>query len=460
MWAHSQRFAHMKNGGVYLKEWSEGMKTIGVGFLGCGNVGGGVWRLLREMEGTLLHRDRVRFEVRKILVRDISKPRDPDIPAHLFTTDVDAVLYDTSVSLVLEFMGGVQPAADYIARALRCGKSVVTANKMAVGARWEVLQQAAETGGAALHFEAAVAAAIPVIRVLQHSMQANRIDSVIGIVNGTTNYILSRMDEEGLDYAAALAEAQGLGLAEPDPFADVEGVDAACKLSILASMAFHARVPKSWIQRRGISALEPADMRFARQLGYRVKLLALARREGQRVEAQVRPTLIPLDHPLSSVGGAMNAILLETHAAGPVMLYGKGAGDLPTASAIVSDMVQAVNTSQWQPTFFISDHAAPDLYPAEDPESVYYIRLDAAEAPETLVRIAEALAGEGVGIAAAIQNQYNGRGILHVANTEGAPLVLLTHRAKASAVQAALEVMPEKYARMKAMIPVEDLAAY
>ncbi|MBE5771993.1 MAG: homoserine dehydrogenase, partial [Clostridiales bacterium] len=310
------------------------MRTITVGFLGCGNIGCGVWKLLHEFEGDLQHRSNVAFQIKRILVRDIHKKRDEIVPVEYLTTNPAEVTDDPEIEMVVEFMGGEEPATQYMLRALEMGKTVVTANKMALALNWHILQAAAEKNHAGLYYEAAVCGAIPVIRTTIDSLQANRIETMMGIINGTTNYILTRMSQEGSAYQDVLSDAQRLGLAEPDPTSDVEGFDAAYKLSILSSLAFHARVPFDVIYRQGISQIEAADIAYGKELGYTLKLLAIAKRDGCVIDARVHPTFIPNSHPLASVNGSFNAVFLHGHACQDMMLFGCGAGSAPTASAV------------------------------------------------------------------------------------------------------------------------------
>ena len=317
------------------------MKEVVIGFLGCGNVGGGVWELLKGFAPEIAHRDHVAIRVKRVLVRDVTKARTCSVPKELLTTDPADVLYDPEISLVAEFMGGEQPATEYMLTALKNGKTVVTANKVAVALNWHRLQAAAQQSRVGLYYEASVCGAIPIISTLMTPLQANRIDKLMGIINGTTNYILSRMYQNGEDYDLVLRDAQKLGLAEPNPASDVEGMDAAYKLSIMASLAFHARVPFKQVYREGITRVTAIDIACGKEMGYVLKLLAIAKREGSTIEVRVHPTFLPKDHPLSRVDGSFNAVYLHGHACKEMMLQGRGAGDMPTASAVVGDILQA-----------------------------------------------------------------------------------------------------------------------
>lgn len=307
------------------------MKTITVGFLGCGGIGSGVWNLLQERAADIAVREGITVDVKRILVRDPSKARDAAIPSDRFTTDPADLLDDPEISVILEFLGGEQPALTYLCRALTAGKTVVTANKMAVALGWHELFTAAEASGAGLYFEAAVCGAVPIIRTLLSSLQGNRVNTLMGIVNGTTNYILSRMTDSGCSFADGLADAQRLGLAEPDPTSDVDAWDAVYKLSVLASLAFHTRMPHAIIYREGIREVASFDVDFAKTLGYTVKLLAIAKERHGTFDVRVHPALLPSRHPLAGVYGAFNAVFVRGSAAGDLMLYGQGAGSQPTA---------------------------------------------------------------------------------------------------------------------------------
>lgn len=352
------------------------MKEVVIGFLGCGNVGGGVWSLLTGFSREIAHRDSLSIRIKRVLVRDVNKTRACGVPHELLTTNADDVVSDPEISIVVEFMGGEQPATDYMLRALENGKTVVTANKVAIALNWHRLQAAAQRNHVGLYYEASVCGAIPIINTLMQPLQANRIDSLMGIINGTTNYILSRMYENGEDYEAVLHDAQQLGLAEPNPSADVEGLDAAYKLSIMASLAFHARVPFSKVYREGITKITAVDIAYAREMGYVLKLLAIAKRSGNTIEVRVHPTLIANDHPLSQVNGSFNAVYLHGHACKEMMLQGRGAGDLPTASAVVGDILHAATVDvHVHPTFVNSANADASLVFTNDWKTRYFLRL-------------------------------------------------------------------------------------
>ncbi len=421
------------------------MKTVGIGFLGCGNIGCGVFRLLEQQRIQMGENEGISFNVRRILVRSMSKRRSADIPEGLLTACAEDVLADPEISVIMEFMGGEQPAASYMMRALEAGKTVVTANKMALATHWNELIRAAREHGAGLYFEASVCGAIPIIRAMCDSLQANRISSVTGIINGTTNYILSRMSSEGASYQAALAEAQRLGLAEPDPTADVEGFDAAYKLSILSSLAFHRHVPVESVYREGISGVTPEDVQFGREFGLTLKLLAVAKEENGRIQARVHPAFVPNSHPLASVGGAFNAVYVSGHACGKMMFYGRGAGDMPTASALVSDLMMAAKVKTHRlPAVF---GEAEDI--ADDWTCVHFVRMLAKDEPGVLSELAGLFARHGVSIASMVQKgERDAQGRVQI--------VFLTHRASERAVRAAISEMDEALGAQVSIIRVEQ----
>jgi len=403
------------------------MKKIAVGFLGCGNIGCGVYRLLQEHAQRMEENEGVAFEVKKVLVRTLGKKRNADVPQALMTDCAEEVLKNPEISIVMEFMGGVEPAASYIIEALRNGKTVVTANKMALASRWTDILSAAKESGAGLYYEASVCGAIPIIRAMNDSLQANRISSVMGIINGTTNYILSRMSSEGAAYADVLADAQRLGLAEPDPKADVEGYDAAYKLSILSSLAFHQHIPVESIYREGITNVTPLDVQCGKEFGLTLKLLAVAKEEAGKIQARVHPTFVPSSHPLAGVSDAFNAVYVHGHACGEMMFYGRGAGDMPTASALVSDLIKAAKAQT---------HAQPAVHEAgaqmaDDWTCVHFIRMRAKDRPGVLAAVSGCFGKHEVSIASMVQKG-------HALESGFAQLVFLTHKASEKAVRKAL----------------------
>ncbi len=390
---------------------------IPIGLLGYGTVGSSVDRLLRDRAADIARVAGRPVVVRRALVRDASAPRAGAADGVL-TSDVRAILDDPEIGVVCELMGGIEPTRGYVLEALAAGKSVVTANKQLLARHGAELFAAAEASGAQLRFEASVCAAIPVVKVLRESMIASDVDAVLGIVNGTTNFILTAM-RGGQDYAEALAEAQRLGYAEADPTEDVNGADAAAKIAILASIAFHTRVTLADVPHVGIEQVTADDVRFALELGYRVKLIAQARRTAAGVVVGVHPTLVPEGHSLAAIEGSFNAVMLAGDAIREVTLAGPGAGGDETASAVIGDLMTVLGTSGTG--FFQHDgyFRALPVVPAGDVESGLYLRLDVLDQPGVLARIASLLADAGVSIESVVQRTSGGR----------AQLIILTHPA-------------------------------
>ena len=422
-------------------------KTVRLGFLGCGNIGGGVWHLLQDMHDEILARDGIDLQVTKALVLSIPLART-DVPREILTESADDVLTDPAIDIVCEFMGGEQPAARFMQKALENGKTVVTANKMALALNWHLLDAAARKSGAGLYYEASAGGVIPVIRVLTVSLEADRIDRVMGIVNGTTNYILTRMTREGSDYAEVLADAQRLGLAEPNPAADVEGFDAAYKLSILSSIAFHGRVPYDKVYREGITGITAEDIAFGKEMGYTLKLLAIGKRTGDTVEVRVHPTFLPDSHPLARVDGSLNAIYIHGAFCQDMMLQGRGAGDKPTASAICGDILHAaMGNPPARPSFRNTAEPDPAFVFNEDWRSRYFIRMKAEDRPGVLAHVADTFAKEGISIASV--RQKDGKDGL-------ADVVIITHEAGEAAVRRAQEALNGDIVRVASVIRAED----
>ena len=401
--------------------------AVKVGLLGCGTVGQAVVRSLIEGGGTIERASGHRLEVGPILVRDAARPR-PGVDPALITTDPARVLDDPSVAIVVEVMGGLDPALGYLRRALDRGASVVTANKQLLARHGPELLQAAQEAGAELRFEASACAAIPVIKVLRESLLAAEITAVTGIVNGTTNFILTEMSRRGLGYAEALARAQELGYAEPDPTEDVNGADAAAKMAILSSIAFHSRVRIDDVPYAGIDRLQREDIAHARSFGFVVKLLGVARLVDGTVSVRVYPALVPSGHRLAAVGGPDNAVLLESRTAGEIMLVGPGAGGAETASAVVADILSILGTHQGSFLHNALADAGRGIAPPGSVASSFYLRLSVADRPGVLARIASVFGEEGVSIRSVVQS---GSG-------DEARLLLITHAGREDHMDAAV----------------------
>jgi homoserine dehydrogenase len=400
--------------------------TLKVALLGCGVVGAAVYRLLAEQSADLTARAGAALEVVGVAVRDVSRPRQVAIGPGLLTTDAAALVARPDVDIVVELMGGIEPARSLLLTALNAGKSVVTANKALLASHSAVLHEAARRNNVDIYYEASVAGAIPLLRPLRESLAGDEVRRVLGIVNGTTNFILDKMDSSGADFADALAEAQDLGYAEKDdPGTDVEGYDAAAKAAILASIAFHTEVTAADVYREGITQVTAADIASARTLGCVVKLLAICERCPGGVSARVHPAMIPLAHPLAAVRGAYNAVFIEAESAGRLMFYGAGAGGQPTASAVLGDIVTVVrNRLAGLRGPDASTYARLPLVPIGEALTRYYVQLDVADRPGVLAPIADAFAQQDVSIRAMRQE---GRG-------DAANLLIVTHTAREDAL--------------------------
>lgn len=407
---------------------------IKVGLLGCGTVGGGVVSLLRANAAYIAARVGAPIEITRVLVRDPNKERVADLDRSRMTTDPEAVLGDASLDVVVEVMGGIDPTRGYVERAIAAGKQVVTANKMLLAQNGAALLDKARERGVDLAFEGAVGGGIPVIRVLRDSMASDTIEGLSGIINGTSNYVLTRMRADGLSFADAVKDAQRLGYAEADPTLDVGGGDAAHKLVVLAMLAFGARLDGAKVPTEGIDVVEPVDHAFADRFGFVVKQLGISKVHANgALELRVHPALVAKDAPLANISGVLNAIALQGKALGPCLLSGRGAGDMPTAVSVVADLVD-VAIAKRSGVSGVATRAirlAPrTLAPMADVETRYYFRFSVFDRPGVLARITGALGERGVSIEQLVQT---GRGSADVP----VDVVMLTHEAKESAVQSA-----------------------
>lgn len=422
--------------------------VLKVGVLGAGTVGSQVVRLLLERAEDFAARSGARLHVTGVAVRDLEAPRDPAVPRELLTTDSTAVA--TGNDLVIELIGGIEPARTLILAAFRAGASVITGNKALIAAHGPELYAAAAQAQVDFYYEAAVAGAIPVVYALRESMAGDRVTSVLGVVNGTTNFILDEMSTKGLSFDAALATAQQLGYAEADPTADVEGLDAAAKCAIIASLAFHTRVGLDDVAVEGITDVTADDIREAHASGCEIKLLAIAQRRddelAQGVSVRVHPALVPKDHPLASVRGAFNAVLVEAEAAGRLMFYGQGAGGAPTASAVLSDVVAAaahrVNGGQAPRE---SSYAALPVLGLQDALTRYQVQLRVVDAPGALAAVAQVFASNQVSIDSVRQSSYVGG--------QDAVVTIVTHVAPVRALDAAVRDL-EQEERVESVVSV------
>ncbi|WP_101524930.1 homoserine dehydrogenase [Nocardioides houyundeii] len=405
-------------------------KSLKVVLLGCGSVGSQVVRLLTEQAADLEARVGARIELAGVAVRRLDAAREVEVPAGLLTTDAAGLVARGDIDLVIEVIGGLEPARSLILSALENGASVVTANKALLAEDGPRLFEAAAKAERDLYYEAAVAGAIPIVRPLRESLAGDRVTRVMGIVNGTTNFILDKMDSSGAGFSEALEEAQELGYAEADPTADVEGFDAAAKAAILASLAFHSRVTAADVHREGISEVTAADVASAREMGAVVKLLAIAELREDRVAVRVHPAMIPRSHPLASVRGAYNAVFVESQAAGQLMFYGPGAGGSPTASAILGDLV-TVARNRLSNTTGAGESAYADraVQPMGETHTRYHVAIDVEDRAGVLSAVAQAFAEHEVSIQTVRQE---GRGA-------DAQLVVVSHRATDAQLAATVE---------------------
>jgi len=412
-------------------------RTVNIGVLGCGNVGAALIQLVADRADDIEARTGIRLAVTRVAVRSLSKERDVELSAKVFTTDAEEVVTDASVDLVVEVIGGIEPARELILGALGAGKPVVTANKELLANVGSELFAASDDAGVDLLFEAAVAGGIPLIRPLRESLVGEDVTKVMGIVNGTTNYILTKMTEEGWSYGEALSEAQNLGYAERDPTADVEGYDAAAKAAIIATIAFGQKVVAGDVSNEGIAGITPTDIAFARRLGYQIKLLALVDRfDDGSVAVRVHPTMVPDHHPLASVRDSFNAVFVEGDAVGDLMFYGRGAGGFPTASAVLGDVVDAAANLVKATHASLGAFAKARVRPIDDLYYRYYVNLEVADRPGVLAAVAGLFGSHGVSIRSMEQESLGDDG--PEAAGGRARLVFITHEAKESDVRATL----------------------
>lgn len=406
------------------------MKKHKIAIMGFGTVGGGAYDILTGNADYIRSTQGLDIQVAAILDRSAEPLKKRGVPESLFCGSIDALAADPEIELVVETMGGVRPANDFIVKLLTAGKSVVTANKELLAKHWSELERVAKANGCGLFFEASCVGGVPVIRALGESFQGDKVRMLYGIINGTTNYILSKMSRDGSSYDQALEQARQKGFAEADPTSDVEGYDAAYKLSILASLAFHTCIPYTKIFREGISKVTAQDVINARTLGYTIKLLAIGKRHGDAVEARVHPVFVPDDHPLASVSGANNAVYLNGDHVGDLMFYGAGAGAHPTGSAIVSDVIKGLKGDIKYCDFDNRGTLCDGIRFEEDFTSKYYICLKVEDRAGVLSRVATVFGNNDVSINSALQ---------HPDDDGAATLVFLTHDAKEHAVMQSLD---------------------
>jgi homoserine dehydrogenase len=421
------------------------LKNIVVGLLGFGNVGKGFAAVLEKNKAHIESTLGCGITIKKILVRNPDKYKDTIVPASLFTSNAEEILADPEIQIVIELIGGVQPACDYISKALQQGKHVVTANKAVIALHGKELFELADKHKVSIRYEASVGGGIPIIASLTKSLAANEIEEIVGIINGTTNYILTRMDQEGMSFQEALAEAQEKGFAEADPTSDIEGEDAAYKLSILTHVAFGVDINPREIPCVGIKQISEREIDFARQLGYKIKLLATVRKNGGSLDVHVHPALVPVEHPLAAVNNEFNALYVKGNAVGQLMLYGKGAGPLPTASAVWSDVLEMAKVIQNQieetNTIKVKNGFKPGHISSGS--NAYYIRLQVTDRPGVLGKIATSFGRNNVSLESVVQRGRGGKSV---------PLIFITHEAEWDKLEAALN-------EIKQLDTVEEVAS-
>jgi homoserine dehydrogenase len=433
------------------------MKEIQVGLLGFGTVGTGVVRMLQENYSTIKHKLGATLTLKRIAVRDTKKDRGVTLDPGVLTDDFASVLADPDISIIVELIGGYSPAREYVLAAIENGKHVVTANKALLALHGKELYAAAARKGVEVRYEAAVGGGIPVLSAIKGNMAGNRFRTVFGILNGTCNYILTRMTREGADFAMVLKNAQDLGYAEADPTFDIEGIDTAHKLCLLVTLCFGTRVDLKDIHTEGISSISAMDIDFAGRFGYRIKLLAIGKRDGERVEARVQPTMVPVDDPLAGIEGVYNAIRISGDYAGTVMFSGRGAGMEPTASAVVGDIMAIARNilvgvgRRSAPLGFLDEEIISlPVKPVGETVSKYYLRFSVPDRPGMLAKIAGALGGNGVSIKSVIQTAQR--------QGEAVPVVIVTHEAREMDVRRALEMIEalEITAEKTRLLRIED----
>jgi len=413
------------------------MKKINIGLIGFGNVGCGVVKILQQRKALLAQKIAIEITVKKICDKDILRKREVKVDRSLLTADANEIINDPQIDIIVEVMGGINPAKEYILSALRRGKHVVTANKALLAEHGRELFAEAAERGKNIYFEASVGAGIPIIKSIKEGLIANKFSSIFGIVNGTSNFVLTQMSKENCSFTSALNLAKAKGFAEKDPTLDIEGIDSAHKLVLLTYLAFGRIVNLKDIFIEGISRVSSADIAYAKELGYEIKLLAIAKKEADELEVRVHPTFLPREHLLSSIDGVFNAIYVSSDLAGELMFYGPGAGQLSAASAVVSDiadLTQDIKAGLFRPTLnIIEDSLVKSLRKIDEFENKYYIRITAVDKPGVLAKIAGVLAKYGISIASVTQKERLKSSIV--------PVVMITHQAKEKDLRAALKMI-------------------
>ncbi|MDU5108293.1 homoserine dehydrogenase [Clostridium sp.] len=431
------------------------MKKVRIALMGLGNVGRGVWMILNSNKEEIMKRSGYEVEVAKILVKDINKNRGVEVPKNLLTTSINDIIEDDSIKIVVEVMGGIEPAREYMLLAMNRKKHIITANKMLLATGGDELFEKADKEGVMFNYEASVAGGIPIIKGINESLTANKVERLYGIVNGTTNYILTKMDYDNLDFNRALKEAQEKGYAEADPTSDIEGYDSQYKLAILSSLAFGTKIKVEDVYREGITNIESIDIEYAKEFKKVIKLLAIVKDNEGALELRVHPTMIPENHPLANVNDSFNAVLIRGNAVGDLMFYGRGAGDLPTGSAVVSDLVDILRSN------IDIDNINPvvknnlwkkEIKDINEINSKYYIRLSVEDRTGVLGEITSVFGKENVSLRSVIQ-----KGVDSV-NENRVTLVLITHDCKEGNLRNAINSVCKLEAvyKLNNLIRIED----
>ena len=410
-------------------------KNIGIGLLGLGTVGSGVVKILKSESRAIEKKTGLRLELRKVCVRALSKKRPVAVPKKLLTTRAKDVVNDPSVDVVVELMGGIHPAKEIILKAMAQGKDVVTANKALLAEQGEAIFRQAEKFSRQIGMEASVCGGIPIVKAMREGFASNNISHFLGIVNGTCNYILTEMSQRGMDFSYALEEAQSKGYAESNPALDIDGMDSAHKLALLARLAFHSKVPFHSIYVEGIRGVSATDIEYASELGYLIKLLAIGKKMKNGLQLRAHPTLLPLDHPLASVRGVYNAVFVQADQAGDQLFYGKGAGQMPTASAVLSDIMDISKKIAAHAPYRASDTRPLQklrVLPMDDLVTKYYLRFQVADRPGVLGQLAKALGDNHISILSVHQKETSARSV---------PVVILTYEAAEKNIRKALRLI-------------------
>ncbi|MFA5199930.1 MAG: homoserine dehydrogenase [Candidatus Omnitrophota bacterium] len=413
------------------------MRKINIGLIGLGNIGCGVVKILQQRKSLLSQKIGIEIIIKKICDKDLSKKRDITIDKNLLTSNVNEIIDDPQIDIVVELIGGLSPAKEFILASLKKGKHVVTANKALLAKCGNELFQEASEKGKNIYFEASVGAGIPIIKSIKEGLVANRFNSIIGIVNGTSNYVLTQMSKENCSFENAISSAKAKGFAEKDPTLDIQGIDSAHKLALLTFLAFGKFVNLKDIFIEGISQISALDIAYAKELGYEIKLLAIAKKELNELEVRVHPTFLPAEHLLSSVDGVFNAIYVSSDLAGNLMFYGPGAGQYPAASAVVSDIVdltQDIKAGLFRPTLnSLEDNSISGLRKIDEFENRYYIRIMAVDKPGVLAKVAGILSKFGISIASVNQKER--------LKSQVVPVVMITHEVKEKNMRSALKLI-------------------